>query len=84
VSASSDRRIHYVIAIPPDGIPHKVMRLIDSIHEKYGHVYTTVYQARTAFSMKPKRGKYVLTTHWMEISERPLSKRPSPEWPLHR
>jgi hypothetical protein len=82
VSASVDEVAHYIIALPPVGIPKKIMQIIKSMREKYGVVHTTLYQTPNSFTMRPAQNKYVKTNFWIEISNKPLTRRPTPDWPL--
>lgn len=82
MSESADRMTHYIIALPPSGIPKKIMQLIRSVRKKHGVVYTTFYQTPNSFTMRPTQNKYIRTNFWIEISNEPLSKRPTPDWPL--
>lgn len=82
MSENVERNAHYIIALPPSGIPKKVMRLIESIRKMHGVAHTTLYQTPNSFSMRPTQNKFIRTNFWIEISDQPLPKRLNPDWPL--
>ena len=82
MSKSIEASAHFIVALPPSGVPAQVLRAVQSIREQFGKAYTTVYCTTNPFTMKPKERSRVRTSYWMEASSKPIKKRASPEWPL--
>ena len=79
---------HYIIPLPPSGIPAKIMRLIEDVREAHGgvthvNIYQTPNEFRYCSGLRANGNKrYLRTTFWMELSNRPLSIREKVDWPV--
>jgi hypothetical protein len=85
--SESSGEAHFIIALPPSGIPKKHMGIIKGIREQYGVAHVNIYQTknffRTCVGKYPNgRNRYIRTFIWMEVSSQPLEFRESPDWPL--
>ena len=88
------RAAHYIVPIPEDGIPDRVIELIESLRRELdGEIYVSVYTSKHAFHIAKDflwdnhrmqwvtSGRYY-TDSWIEIKSEPIEPRESAYWPL--
>lgn len=78
---------HYIVPLPPSGIPANVRRLVREVRKEHGEAHVNFYQTPNVFRIctgtrLSGSKKYMRTSFWIEISNRPLEVRESPDWPL--
>lgn len=75
-------KVHYIVALPWEGLPRKIKRVINALKRKHQRLYTTIYYTEKTFWVRGKTDVREPTNYWMEISDAPLEIRTNTEWPL--